>query len=162
MRTHMSSQTASAQPAHVLEVLTDPAACGRWAPIAFTTERACGQRLQAGTRTRLQGRIAGRNVSFEVEVLAADDRGLSLCASGPVGLEVDYRLTPAASGTLIDAQITLNQAGGITGAVVSRATDAVLRAGALRCALRAIAAEAEQLQHDQIIERKTISAPPGP
>jgi len=42
MRTHMSSQTASAQSAHVLEVLTDPAACGRWAPIAFTTEHACG------------------------------------------------------------------------------------------------------------------------
>jgi uncharacterized protein YndB with AHSA1/START domain len=95
----MSSLTANAQPAHVLEVLTDPTACGRWAPIAFTTEPACGERLQVGTRTRLQGRIVGRNVSFEVEVLAADARGLSLCASGPVGLEVDYRLTPAAPGT---------------------------------------------------------------
>lgn len=161
MRTHMSSQTASAQPAHVLKVLTDPAACGRWAPIAFTTQQACGERLQAGTRSRLQGRIAGRNVSFEIEVLAADDRGLSLCANGPVGLEVDYRLTPAAPGTLIDAQITLTKAGGITGAVVSRATDAVLSAGAVRWALHAIAAEAEQLHHDHI-ERKTTNAPPGP
>jgi Polyketide cyclase / dehydrase and lipid transport len=157
----MSSQTASAQTAHVLEVLTDPAACGRWAPIAFTTEHASGERLQAGTRTTLNGRIAGRSVSFDVEVLAADDRRLSLWASGPVGLEVDYRLTPAASGTLIDAQITLTQAAGITGAVLLRATAAMLSAGALRCALRAIAAEAEQLQHDHI-ERKTTNAPPGP
>jgi len=62
---------------------------------------------------------------------------------------------------MIDAQITLTQAGGITGAVVSRATDAVLSAGALRYAIRAIAAEAEQLQHDHI-ERKTTNAPPGP
>lgn len=158
MRTHMSSQTAIAQPPHVLEVLTDPAACGRWAPIAFTTDHACGERLQAGTRTRLRGRIAGRNVSFDIDVLAADDRGLSLRASGPVRLEVDYRLTPAVPGTLIDAQITLTPAGGITGAVVSRATDAALSAGALRFALRAIAAEAEELQHRHI-ERKTTNAP---
>jgi Polyketide cyclase / dehydrase and lipid transport len=158
MSTHVSTQTATAQPAHVLRVLTDPAACGRWAPIAFTTDHAPGERLQAGTRTRLQGRIAGRNVSFEIEVLAADDRGLSLRASGPVRLEVDYRLAPAVAGTLIEAQITVTQAEGITGAVVSRATSAVLAAGALRVALRAIAAEAEQLQ-PRHIERKTTNAP---
>lgn len=161
MRTHMSSQTATAPPSHVLDVLTDPAACGRWAPIPFTTDHARGERLQAGTRTRLQGRIAGRSVSFDIDVLTADDRGLSLRASGPVRLDVNYRLTPAAPGTLIDAQITLAPAGGITGAVVSRATDAVLSAGALRCALRAIAAEAEQLQHAHI-ERKTTNAPASP
>jgi uncharacterized protein YndB with AHSA1/START domain len=146
MSTHRSRQTATAQPAQVLQVLTDPAACGRWAPIAFTTDHARGERLQTGTRTRLQGRIAGRNVSFEIDVLAADDRGLSLRANGPMRLEVDYRLTPVVPGTLIEAEITLAQARGITGAVVSRATSAVLAAGALRFALRAIAAEAEQLQ----------------
>jgi hypothetical protein len=138
----------------VLQVLTDPAACGRWAPIAFTTDHAPGERLQAGTRTRLRGRIAARNVSFEIEVLAADDRGLSLRASGPVRLEVDYKLTPAIAGTLIEAQITVTQAEGLTGAVLTRATSAVLAAGALRVALRAIAAEAEQLQ-PRHIERNT-------
>ena len=58
------------------------------------------------------------------------------------------------AGTLIEARITLTQAEGITGAVVSRATSAVLAAGALRVALRAIAAEAEQLQ-PRHIERNT-------
>jgi hypothetical protein len=157
MSTHTSSHTATAQPAHVLQVLTDPAACGRWAPIAFTTDHARGERLQAGTRTRLQGAVAGRNVSFEIEVLAANDDGLSLRATGPVRLEVDYRLTPTAPGTLIDAQIKLTHVGGITGAVVSRATNAALGAGALPFALRAIAAEAEQLPDHQI-ERKTTNA----
>jgi hypothetical protein len=155
MSTHKSSQTTTAEPRHVLHVLTDPAACGRWAPIAFTTDHARGERLQAGTRTRLQGRVAGRSISFEIEVLAADDRGLSLRASGPVRLEVDYRLTPAAPGTLIEAQIRLTRAGGITGVVASRATNAMLGAGALRLALRAIAAEAEQLQPGRIEPKAT-------
>ena len=154
MSTHISTQVATARPAHVLRVLTDPAACGRWAPIVFTTDHAPGERLQTGTRTRLRGRIAGRNVSFEIEVLAADERGLSLRASGPVRLEVNYRLTPAVAGTLIEAQLTLTQGDGITGAVVTRATSVVLAAGALRAALRAIAAEAEQLQ-PRHIERNT-------
>jgi hypothetical protein len=51
MTTHTAKQTVTAQPAHVLQVLTDPAACSRWAPIAFTTDQAQGERLQAATRT---------------------------------------------------------------------------------------------------------------
>jgi Polyketide cyclase / dehydrase and lipid transport len=146
MSTHTASQTTTAEPAHVLQVLTDPAACARWAPIEFSTDQAPGEYLHAGGRTRLQGRIAGRKVTFEIDVLAADERGLSLRATGPVRLAVDYQLTPSGRGTLIEAQITLTQAGGMTGALASRATNAILGAGALRFALRAIAAEAEQLQ----------------
>jgi hypothetical protein len=146
MSIHMAKQTVTAEPARVLQVLTDPAACGRWAPIEFTTDQPPGERLQAGTRTRLLGRIAGRNVAFEIHVVAADERGLSLRATGPVRFEVDYRLTPAARRTRIEAQITLAQTGGITGALIARATNAMLGAGALRFALRTVAAEAEQLQ----------------
>jgi carbon monoxide dehydrogenase subunit G len=146
MSTHMAQQTVTAEPADVLQVLTDPAACGRWAPIAFTTDQAPGERLQAGTRTRLRGRVAGRNVTFDIHVVAADERGLSLRATGPVRFEVDYRLTPAAQRTLIEAMITVAQTGGITGALIARATNTMLGAGALRFALRAVAAEAEQLQ----------------
>jgi hypothetical protein len=146
MSTHMAKQTVTAEPARVLQVLTDPAACGRWAPIAFTTDRAPGERLQAGTRTNLRGRIAGRNVTFETHVVAADERGLSLRATGPVRFDVDYRLTPTARRTLIEAEITLARTRGISGAIVAHATSAILDAGALRFALRAIAAEAEQLQ----------------
>jgi len=146
MSTHMANQTVTAEPAHLLQVLTDPAACGRWAPIAFSTDQAPGERLRAGTRTTLRGRIAGRNVTFETLVVAADERGLSLRATGPVRFDVDYRLTPAERQTLIEAEITLAQTRGLTGAVIARATSAILDAGALRFALRAIAAEAEQLQ----------------
>src|SRR3974390_2869803 len=78
MSTHMASPTVTAEPAHLLRVLTDPAACGRWAPIAFSTDQAPGERLQAGTRTTLRGRIAGRNVTFETHVVAANERGPSL------------------------------------------------------------------------------------
>jgi Polyketide cyclase / dehydrase and lipid transport len=146
MSTHTASQIATAEPAHVLQALTDPAACARWAPIEFSTNQAPGDYLDAGSRTRLQGRLAGRNVTFEIAVLAADERGLSLRATGPVGLEADYQLTPAGRGTLIEAQITLAKAAGMTGALASHATNAILGAGALRFALRAIAAEAERLQ----------------
>jgi len=146
MSTHMANQTVTAEPAHLLQVLTDPAACARWAPIAFSTDQAPGERLRGGTRTTLRGRIAGRNVAFETHVVAADERGLSLRATGPVRFDVDYRLTPAERQTLIEAEITLAQTRGLTGAVIARATSAILDAGALRFALRAIAAEAEQLQ----------------
>jgi hypothetical protein len=146
MSTHTAKQTVTAEPAQVLRVLTDPAACARWAPIAFSTDQAPGERLQAGTRTTLHGRIAGQNVTFEIHVVAADERGLSLRATGPVRFDVDYRLSPASRRTLIEAQITLAQAGGITGAIIARATSAVLDAGALRFAMRAIAAESEELQ----------------
>jgi hypothetical protein len=145
MGTHTARQTTTAEPTHVLQVLTDPAACARWAPIEFTADQAPGDYLRAGSRTRLQGRIAGLKLTFEVDVLAADERGLSLRATGPIRLEVDYQLTLAGRGTLIDAQITLTQAAGMTGALAARASNAILGAGALRFALRAIAAEAEQL-----------------
>jgi hypothetical protein len=112
MSTHMAKQTVTAESTHVLHVLTDPAACGRWAPISFSTDQARGERLQAGTRTTLRGRLAGRNVTFETHVVAADERGLSLRATGPVRFDVDYRLTPAARRTLIEARITLAQTRG--------------------------------------------------
>jgi len=146
MSTHIANQTVTAEPAQLLEVLTDPAACGRWAPVAFSSDQAPGERLEAGTRTTLRGRIAGRNVTFDTHVVAADERGLSLRATGPVRFDVDYRLTPAERRTLIEAQVALGQTRGITGAIIARATSAILAAGALRFALRAIAAEAEQLQ----------------
>lgn len=153
MSTHTASQTATAEPAHLLQVLIDPVACARWAPIEFSTDQDAGEYLHAGSRTRLRGRIAGRNVTFEIDVLAADERGLSLRATGPVGLEVDYQLTSSDRGTLIEAYITLAQARGVTGALASRAIDAILGAGALR----AIAAEAEQLQ--QAAGHELASAP---
>jgi hypothetical protein len=158
----MATQTVTAEPVHLLQVLTDPAACGRWAPIAFSTDQAPGERLQAGTRTTLRGRIAGRTVAFEAHVVAADERGLSLRATGPVRFDVDYRVTPAARRTLIEAQITLTRTRGITGAIIARATNAILHAGALRVALRAIAAEAEQLQrtagHELVLPAKAASS----
>jgi hypothetical protein len=90
------------------------------------------------------------------------ERGLSLRAAGPVRLEVDYELTPSGCGTVIEAEIPLARAEGISGALASHATNAILAAGALRFALRAIAAEAEQLQqtggHDRACAQKLRAA----
>ena len=91
MRTWTATTTVDAAPEAVLDVLTDPDAFARWAPLPFDvddlTRRAC-VRLTA----RVSGRLAGRRVGFVVAVHAAESHGLSLRADGPVGLDVTYDL----------------------------------------------------------------------
>ena len=96
-----------ARPAAVLDVLTDPDACARWAPRAVRRRRAGTRRLRAGSRARVSGRLAGQRVGFDVEVHEADERGLALSADGPVGFDVDYRLAPAERGTEVRASISV-------------------------------------------------------
>jgi hypothetical protein len=139
-----ATHTAHADPAHVLAVLTDPQACGRWAPIEFRADHPRGRRLRAGTETVLHGAIAGQPVSFEVTIERADDRGLRLRARGPLEMRVAYSLTRRGCGTTIEASIELQRGRGLTGALLARAADAVLAGGALSFALRRIAQEAEQ------------------
>ena len=91
MRTWTAQITSKGRPEDVLGVLTDPAACGRWAPIDFDVEGLDGDRLVTGSRARVVGRIAGQNVSFDVDVIAADASGVKLLASGPIVLDVAVR-----------------------------------------------------------------------
>ena len=48
-----------ARPEAVLDVLTDPEACARWAPIPFDVEDLRTPRLRCGSRARVSGRLAG-------------------------------------------------------------------------------------------------------
>ena len=146
MRTWTAQITSKGRPKDVLGVLTDPAACGRWAPIDFDVEGLDGDRLVTGSRARVVGRIAGQRVSFDVDVIAADASGLKLLASevgGLLSLEVQYELSPAHAGSEVTAKVAVAGSRGFTGRLIAQAADALLAAGALRHAVSRIAREAE-------------------
>jgi hypothetical protein len=124
----------------VLDLLTDPDAAGLWAPLDFAVEEIDGERLQSGGRAVLSGRLAGRWVEFELDVFEAEDGRLSLRATGPVTMDVDYELAP---GELI-ARVKVHGGRGLAGRLLSSAVDGVLAAGTLQVAVDAIAREAAE------------------
>jgi ABC-type amino acid transport substrate-binding protein len=142
MRTFTASAIVDAGPAAVLDVLTDPEACARWAPVPFDVDAVGGRRLRRGSRARVSGRLAGRRVGFDIEVLEADDSRLSLCADGPVGFDVRYDLAPAESGSEVRASVSVRPSRGLAGRLLAEATNALLAAGALDTAVLRIAREA--------------------
>src|SRR3954468_9524932 len=129
-------------PKRVLELLTDPEACERWAPVAFDIEYLDGSRLESGSRVRLAGRIAGRTVAFDVEIHEADDRRLALRASGPFDIVARYEAVPRGERTELRAAVSV-AGSGFAGRRRSRAPDALLAAGALDSTMSRIAREAE-------------------
>ena len=142
MSTWTEQLTANAAPAAILEILTDPGACGRWSPVEFEVRQLDGDRLRAGSRARVAGRLAGREVGFDVEVLAADEERLKLLASGPIDFDVEYRLRAVPAGSEVSACVGV-RGNGFAGRVLAQATAALLSAGALRQAVSRIAREAE-------------------
>jgi Polyketide cyclase / dehydrase and lipid transport len=139
-----TSMQANADREQVLQVLTDPDAIRRWSPIDFDIEDLDGGRLATGSTARVSGKLAGVRVGFDVEVHAADEDGVELTADGPIGFDVRYELAPAAGGSELGASISLRRGGSVTGRVLSKATAALLSAGALDGAARGIARAAEQ------------------
>lgn len=129
-------------PDDVLALLTEPDAIARWAPIPFDVVDFDGDRLEAGDRVLVHGRLVGRGLDFTVDVAEADDGHLALTATGPIRLDVDYRATPAAEGSLVSASITVSGSG-LLGRVLAQATDALLASGALALAVGRIARELE-------------------
>ncbi len=142
MRTFTASTTAPAGPEAVLDVLTDPDACRRWAPMPFDVSGLEDDRLRAGSRARVTGRLAGMTVGFDVDVRAACDRRLELTATGPVGFDVAYAVDPREDGSEVRASISVRSRGGLHGRVMAQATEALLAAGALQAAMGRIAREA--------------------
>ncbi len=136
-----ATTTANATPEQLLDVLTRPEKIQDWAPVDFDLED--WRRLSTGTRTRVTGRLAGMPVEFDVEVHRADEAGLRLSAEGPIGLEVRYELAPVSTGAELNASVSLRAGGGLTGRLVTKATQALLSAGALEGAAGRIAAAAE-------------------
>jgi hypothetical protein len=142
MRTWTATTTTAARPEDVLDVLTDPEAAARWAPLPFEVDQLEGRRLRAGSRARVSGKLAGRRVGFDLEVHEASGRGLALAADGPVGFDVDYRLAPVEGGSEVRASVSVRPSGGIAGRLIAQATSALLSAGALEAALSRVAREA--------------------
>jgi hypothetical protein len=144
MAHYTTSTTADASPEQLLEVLTDPDAIQSWSPIPFRVEDLDGgRRLEAGSRARVSGSLAGLRVGFDVEVHAADEDGLELTAEGPIAIDVSYELVPMDDGSEVTASVAVRGGGGITGRVLSKATSALLSAGALDGAAGRIARAAE-------------------
>ena len=92
----------------------------------------------------LTGKLAGRSVKFEVDVLKASDGQLELRAKGPVEMDVRYDAAPLGDMTEVTASIAVRSAGGLLGRVLSSATDALLAGGALNIAVQSVAREVEQ------------------
>ena len=143
MSTWTAQTIVNGLPQDVLDVLTDPAAVGRWAPVDFVVEGLEGDRLIAGSRARVVGRLAGRRVGFDVEVHQADEGGLALSADGPVALDVAYELrADAGGGSEVSASVAVLPRRGLRARLLAEATAAVLASGALQHALGRIVAEA--------------------
>jgi len=143
MRTWTATTTAAAHPEAVLDVLTDPDAAARWAPVPFDVDELDGERLLAGSHARVSGKLAGRRVGFDVRVHEADETGIALTADGPVAMDVAYQLSRAScGGSTVRASVSVRSGGGITGRLLAQATGALLSAGALQAALGRIAREA--------------------
>jgi uncharacterized protein YndB with AHSA1/START domain len=142
MRTWTATTTVAAAPEAVLDVLTDPDAVARWAPVPFDVDELDGRRLLAGSRARVSGKLAGRRVGFDVLVHDADERRLALTADGPVAMDVAYKLQPTTGGSEVCASVSLRPAGGLFGRVLAEATGALLTAGALQAAVSRLAREA--------------------
>jgi uncharacterized protein YndB with AHSA1/START domain len=142
----MATWTAHTQvagpPRDVLELLTDPDAISRWAPIAFEVVDLEGDRLAAGDRVHVRGRLAGRCLEFEVEVGEADEGRLVLTAVGPIRLDVRYLAVAGRHGSEVSATVTVSGSG-LMGRILAQATDALLASGALRAAVDRIADELE-------------------
>jgi Polyketide cyclase / dehydrase and lipid transport len=120
----------SGTPEEILELLTEPEAIARWAPVPFEIVELAEGRLVAGGRARVRGRLAGRAVDFTVDVLQADERCLALVADGPISLDVDYSVSPRDEGSELRASVSV-RGSGLMGRVAAAATTALLAGGAL-------------------------------
>lgn len=144
MATWRTRTTVMGDPEDVLEVLTDPCAAQRWSPIGFELEHIEGDRLRSGSQAVLTGKLAGRSVKFEVNVLKASDGQLELHARGPIEMDVCYDARLLGEVTEVTAHVAVRSAGGLLGRLLSSATDALLAGGALNIAVQSVAREVEQ------------------
>ena len=141
--TWTTQATVTGPPGEILTTLTEPDAIARWTPVPFELIDLDTERLVAGSRARVRGRLAGRTLEFDIEVRAADDERFALVATGPISIDVEYALRPAAAGSELRATVSV-RGSGLTGRVLAQATDALLAAGALDQAVRRIG---RQLRH---------------
>ena len=134
----------NAHPEQVMEVLTRPCAISSWAPVPFEVEGLDSDRLETGSKARVAGYLAGKELAFDVEVHQAGQNALRLTASGPyVEMDVAYDIEHQAQGAArVQASIDV-KGRGVMGRFVAKAVEGVLAGGALKNALSQIALAAE-------------------
>ena len=142
MRTWTARKHVDADPAVVLDLLSDTESCRRWSPVPFDLDGEAGGRLAAGSRMRVSGNLVGRAVRFDVEVHEAGDGRLALSAHGPVAFDVAYEARPRDGGSEVCASVSVRSGGGLFGRLAEQATAALLQAGALGIAVDRIARSA--------------------
>jgi hypothetical protein len=140
MRCWNSNATVPGSPTDILELLTEPGAIARWAPIPFEVVSLDGRRLESGSHARVAGRLAGRSLEFDVDILSASDERLELVAQGPIWIDVRYMLRPAGSSSKVEASIAV-EGRGLFGRMLAKATEALLAGGALGMSLERLARE---------------------
>ena len=142
MKTWTTETWVAGAPEEVLELLTEPDAIARWAPIPFELLDLDDERLVAGAHARVTGAFAGRRLEFDVEIHEADEERPSLVANGLVSIGAEYLLAPSDGGS--DVRVSVSVSGRrLLGGVVARAFEAVLAAGALRASVARIGRELE-------------------
>jgi len=129
-------RTVTAAPTDILHVLTHEDAIRRWSPVDFELLGHASGRLHAGDSARVEGRIAGLRVGFDVQVRAADSASLELFASGPIDIDVQYGISGGPRTTSVEVSVDVLSGRGMTGRVVATTVRALLAAGALEGALR--------------------------
>ncbi len=142
MKTWTTQTWVAGSPEDVLQILTEPDAIARWAPIPFEVLELDGERLEAGTRARVSGSLIGRTIEFDVEIHEAAENRLSLVASGPLSIGAEYRLFPVDGGSEVRASVSVTGRG-LFGGVLARACEAVLAAGALSASVSRIGRQLE-------------------
>jgi hypothetical protein len=142
MRTWTARKHVDADPAVVLDLLTDTESCRDWSPVPFDLDGDAGSRLAAGARVRVSGQLVGRRVGFDVEVHEAADGRLALSAHGPVAFDVAYEARRCGKGSDVCASVSVRSGGGLFGRLAEQATAALLQAGALGVAVDRIARSA--------------------
>lgn len=138
MRTFTAHTTASSAPDQVVQLLTDPEAIARWAPIPFDILELDKRRLYPGATARVRGQLAGQSAVFSVHVLEVSDERLTLVAQGPISLDVEYQVAPARGGSAIRASVSV-LGHGLIGRLLAKATETLLAAGALQSSLHRLA-----------------------
>src|SRR5213080_911328 len=110
----------------VMDVLTRPCSIASWAPVPFEVEGLKGDRLETGSRARVAGRLAGKELSFAVDVRKASEGQLRLIAHGPyLELIVSYDVEELENSAYVNATIEV-KGKGVLGRFVARAVDGLM------------------------------------
>ena len=139
-----TAETAIAShPGQVMEVLTRPCAISSWAPVPFEVEGLASDRLTTGSKARVAGMLAGKELAFDVEVHEASEDALRLTAVGPF-VEMDVAYDVESLDDYSHVQATIDVKGkGVMGRFVAKAVEGFLAGGALNGALGQLALAAE-------------------